>query len=131
METQNRAALHPSTPGFETARPGDARARQSDSLEISPTDEQLQASGASSEGDGGIIPPAAVGLRITTPNTRHYWKPLIQLLLFWASGMTFSIGHVAYYKQQDGTIVSSPWDQENKSGKSPKLYVSCKSNHTD
>ena len=38
--------------------------------------------------------PSAGEFQITTPKARHYWKPLILLLFFWASGVASSIGHI-------------------------------------
>lgn len=54
-----------------------------------------------------------VQVQITTPKVRHYWKPLTLLLFFWATGVGSSVGHVVYYKQQDGIIVQSPLEQES------------------
>ena len=57
--------------------------------------------------------PSAGEFQITTPKARHYWKPLILLLFFWASGVASSIGHIVYYKHLDGVVVKSPLEQEN------------------
>ncbi|KAK4215733.1 hypothetical protein QBC37DRAFT_116898 [Rhypophila decipiens] len=59
--------------------------------------------------------PQQVGeLRVPRPKTRHKIKPYLLLMGFWGSGVAFSITHILYYKQQDGTIVGGSTEQEDK-----------------
>ncbi|KAM7212180.1 hypothetical protein V8F06_012432 [Rhypophila decipiens] len=53
-------------------------------------------------------------IRVRRPLTRHPLKPYLLLVGFWGSGVAFSIAHILYYKQQEGTIVGSSSEQENK-----------------
>ncbi|KAM7193032.1 hypothetical protein V8F20_008548 [Naviculisporaceae sp. PSN 640] len=67
--------------------------------------------------DGFRIPALAVRrkeVRISASNARHTLKSISLLLGFWTSGVAFSVAHILYYKNQDGAVVGSPIEQENK-----------------